>query len=322
MSNQTLSQIKLPQGYSLRSIQNGDEEGVAQVISQAWKQLCEQTGTHSDLESIDVTRDIVKWFVHDPQNVLGWVITLGEEIVGVTFLSTYSDKVDGGEIIAVSPNHQGKSLGRILTNLLIQHSTSPSIRLTQDSFNTASFSLYLDCGFDPVEYLSCIECIQKEPSPSAPKKGSTLSITHNGTSLTLRPMAESDLDAVDALFRECNDCSRKREDSVIFSMSKNHESSTIPYVLFEGSKLLAYSFGFHHGGYTVARSEDLLKILVENYSLMDSTFLCYVSSLQHVSFVRWLLQDKKKFKLHRNVTLMSKGWYSPPKYIYLPNVVW
>lgn len=104
----------------MRIVQKGDEEPLAQVIQQAWKQLCKHTGTHSDLESIEAARHVVKWETHDPDNVSGWVITHGEEIVGLTFLSKYCDKVHGAEVIAVSPNHQGKALGRFLTNLLIR----------------------------------------------------------------------------------------------------------------------------------------------------------------------------------------------------------
>ena len=119
MNDQTLSQIELPQGYSIRNVQKGDEETMAQVIQQAWKQLCEQTGTRSDLTDIDEARGLIKWEMHDADSISGWVITCGEEIVALTFMCKYSEKVHGVEIVAVSPYHQGKSLGRILTNLSV-----------------------------------------------------------------------------------------------------------------------------------------------------------------------------------------------------------
>ena len=135
-------------------------------------------------------------------------------------------------------------------------------------------------------------------------------------------MLQSDLQAVDVLFQECNDCSRFNETRDFVTGVAEDPSKAVPYVLLDGTNLVGFTTGFNHEGYSIAKTEDYLRIMIENFSVVDNSFLCYVSSLRYPNLARWLLQDKKRFRLHRNVTLMCKGWYSPPKYLYMPSIVW
>lgn len=135
-------------------------------------------------------------------------------------------------------------------------------------------------------------------------------------------MTSSDLQAVDVLFEECNDASRFKETRDFVTGTAEDPHKGVPYVLMEGTNLVAFTTGFNHEGYTVAKTEDYLKLMIDNFSVVDSSFVCYVSSIRYPNLTRWLLKDKKRFRLHRNVTLMCKGVYTPPKYFYLPCIVW
>src|SRR5262249_1944998 len=132
------------------------------------------------------------------------------------------------------------------------------------------------------------------------------------------------------LFEQCNSCSRLEETKNLLQWGLDNfkeDSSGMPYVL-ENShdgQLYAFTTGLDHGGYTVAVSEKHVQTLLENYRLINGPQMhlaVYVSATRYPNLLRWILQDRKKFRLDRSVTLMAKGWFSPPSLVYLPNIVW
>src|SRR5215212_8481794 len=98
-------------------------------------------------------------------------------LVGSNFLSLM-DPVAGVGPITVGPSYQGQGLGRTLMQDVIDYARRHNIeqvRLMQDSFNTASLSLYASLGFDVKEPVAFMQA-----APLAEADDSVRPITESG----------------------------------------------------------------------------------------------------------------------------------------------
>ena len=141
-------EIKLPEGYSLRNFQKGDEERYLTLMHKAgfenWR--------------TEQVRDILKNPL-SPEGIY-FVIFDSKLVATACALDRTSEKErDAGNLIgelswvACDPSHRGKHLGKTVCAAVVRHfllRKYQSIFLLTDDWRLAAIKTYLELGFEPV----------------------------------------------------------------------------------------------------------------------------------------------------------------------------
>ena len=140
----------------IRPMREEDAETCGRICYEAFKNLANCHNFPPDLPSPEFGIQLAQGFVANPQ--IYSIIAENEdgEIVGSNYLWEY-DAIRAVGPVSVDPHKQAKGAGRKLMEAVIERGAgSEGIRLVQDSFNTASMSLYASQGFDVKEPLVMI----------------------------------------------------------------------------------------------------------------------------------------------------------------------
>ncbi len=169
----------------IRPVRPEDAEACGRIIYEAFKGVNERHGFRPDFPSAEAATQLVRHFIGDP-SVFGLVAESGDRVVGSNFLSEW-DAVRSVGPITVEPGLQARGTGRRLMEAVVERGRGAAcIRLVQDSFNTASLSLYASLGFEVKEPLALMEG----------RTGGELPAGYE-----VRPMRDEDLGAVAELCR-------------------------------------------------------------------------------------------------------------------------
>jgi len=122
---------------------------VGEILCQAFNNGAERHGYAPRIKSV---QEGTAWawsiFRHAPHEIL--VADVADRVAGICCLHPRGDQGGIGPV-AVDPAHQGKGIGRQLMDALVKRAAAlQSVRLFQESFNPASFSLYYSFDFLPV----------------------------------------------------------------------------------------------------------------------------------------------------------------------------
>ncbi len=133
----------------VRNMTRADLDRVGEILCTAFNAGAERHGYAPRIKSIQ-EGTAWAWTIlrHAPHEIL--VADVADRIAGIGCLHPRGDRGGIGPV-AVDPAYQGKGIGRQLMEALIEKTNAlQSVRLFQESFNPASFSLYYSFDFLPV----------------------------------------------------------------------------------------------------------------------------------------------------------------------------
>jgi N-acetylglutamate synthase-like GNAT family acetyltransferase len=148
-------------GINIRTIARSDLDRVGEILFEAFSVAATQRGY---APRIDNVKEGVSWawavLRHGPNDVI--IAEIDNYIVGVCCLNKRG--MNGGVgPVAVDPKYHGNGIGHQLMTALIRKAEDlKSVRLFQEAFNPASFSLYYSLDFMPVAELLDLSVAREE----------------------------------------------------------------------------------------------------------------------------------------------------------------
>ena len=170
---------------SIRPMTEADVPAVGEIIAVAFNDVFQRHGFPAPWPEPQAAVIMPSLYLNYP-GARGFVAQRDGRVVGSGFALIRGDKAGIGPV-SVAPEAQGSGAGRaIMERLLEEVRDCSSVRLIQEAFNTASFSLYTKLGFvvRDVAPLLVAEDPQPEPPANPP---------------AVRPMTPADLESVAAL---------------------------------------------------------------------------------------------------------------------------
>ncbi|HZI20850.1 MAG TPA: GNAT family N-acetyltransferase [Pyrinomonadaceae bacterium] len=282
---------------TIRPAAPDDAEDCGRIIYEAFKNIAERHNFRPDFPSIEAATQLAGGFIADP-SVFGVVAESGGRVVGSNFLWEWDDIRAVGPI-TVDPGVQARGTGRRLMEAVIERGRAAAgVRLVQDSFNTASLSLYASLGFDVREPLALMEGTPR----SAPPDG-----------YEVRPMRDEDLDTVGDLSRRVHGFDRTGELKGLAPMLR-------PFVALREGRLAAYvsAPGFWPLNHAVAESDEDMQALLSGAAAQTEQPLAFLLPTRQAALFRWCLREG--LRVVKPMTLMTTGEYSEPRGSYFPSV--
>ncbi len=281
----------------IRPARPEDTDACGRIIYEAFKGIAERHSFRPDFPSADAAAQLAHHFINDPA-VFGVVAESGGRVVGSNFLSEW-DAVRSVGPITVDPRLQARGTGRRLMEAIVERGLgAASVRLVQDSFNTASLSLYASLGFEVKEPLALIE-----GSPAGePAAG-----------YEVRPMREEDLGAVAELGRKVHGFERTGE-------LKSLAPIINPFVALRGGRVTAYASapGFWPLNHAVAEGDEDIKALLAGAATATGAPLSLLLPTRQAALFRWCLSVG--LRVAKPMTLMAMGEYHEPHGSFHPSV--
>lgn len=274
-----------------------DAEACGRIIYEAFKDVAEHHGFSPDFPAVETATRLVQSFIAHP-SIFAVVAEEDGRVVGSNFLAE-GDTVRGVGPITVDPRLQGGGVGRRLMAAVLERANGAAgIRLLQDAFNMRSVSLYASLGFEVRE-------------PVLVMAGRPMS--QPGSEITVRRLAERDLDACNALCARIHGFSRANELAdaarLLAPVVSEREGRVTGY-------LTAPTFWIANHG--VAETEDDLKALILGAGATNAEPLSFLLPVRQASLFRWCLSEG--LKAAKPMTLMTIGEYRTPDGIYIPSV--
>jgi predicted N-acetyltransferase YhbS len=281
----------------IRPARPEDAEACGRIIYEAFKGIAERHNFRPDFPSADAATQLAHHFINDPA-VFGVVAESGGRVVGSNFLSEW-DAVRSVGPITVDPKLQAKGTGRRLMEAVVERGRGAAgIRLVQDSFNTASLSLYASLGFEVKEPLALIEGMPKDEVP---------------VGFEVRPMRDDDLGAVADLCRRVHGFVRAGELKGLSPLLK-------PFVAVREGRVTAYASapGFWPLNHAVAETDEDMQALLTGAAAATEAPLSFLLPTRQAALFRWFLS--RGLRVVKPMTLMSMGEYREPRGSFYPSV--
>jgi len=282
----------------IRRMKAEDVETCGRICYEAFKGISENHNFRPDFLSAQAGIDLMRMLFESP-NSFSVVAERDGVVIGSNHLVEY-DAIRAVGPITVDPATQAKGAGRMLMEAVIERGKgSAGIRLVQDSFNTASLSLYASLGFDVKEPLALIEGELKDDLPP---------------NVTVRAIEEGDYQACADLCRTIHGFDRLNE-------LKNMPPFLTSFVAIRDGRLTAYTSApyFWPLNHAVAETEDDMKVLlIGTANFSPGQPLTILLPTRQTSLFRWCL--KQGMRVIKPLTLMSMGEYHKPRGCYLPSV--
>jgi len=283
----------------IRPMKLEDVETCGRICYEAFKDISERHNFRPDFTSAQAGIDLMRMLVDSPHS-FSVVAERDGEVIGSNHLVEY-DAIRAVGPITVDPAVQAKGAGRMLMEAVIERGQgSAGIRLVQDSFNTASLSLYASLGFDAKEPLALIEGELKGDLPP---------------DVTVRAIEEQDYEACAELCRKTHGFDRLNE-------LKNMPPFLTSFVALRDGRLTAYASAPHFWplNHAVAETEEDMQSLLLGAAgnLSPDRPMSFILPTRQTSLFRWCL--KQGMRVIKPMTLMAMGEYHEPRGCYLPSV--
>ena len=270
---------------------------IGRICYESFRDLQEAHGFSPDFPTVDLAQQVLGMMV-ERDDFYGVVALLDGQPVGSNFLSLM-DPVAGVGPITIDRSCQGHGVGRALMEDLIAYARRNNIeqvRLFQDSFNVVSLSLYASLGFDVKEAAAFMQA-----KPAAE------------TDETVRPIAETDLPAIEELSKRIYKSSRRNE--VAAAAPYGFEA----FLREQQGRLTGYLIPgiFGHG---VAETEqDALALIGEAARRLPPPRARFFCPLSETDFFRQTL--KAGCRVIKVMNYMAMGRYQPPTRVWMPSVL-
>ena len=282
----------------LRLPTSNDVPELGRICYEAFKDISDKHHFPSDFPSVAMARMIIGIFTASEEEY-GVAAMMDGQPAGSNFLLA-ADEVGGLGPITVEVSAQGNGIGRALMQNVIDHAKDAGIekvRLLQDSFNMASLALYASLGFDTKHPAALML-----PSPG----------DHADDSV--RPVAETDLDAIEELSRRIYKSSRRNE------VSANIGRPFRPFLRERAGHVVAY-YCLGIAGHGVAETEeDMVALVREAARQSPPEFHRTFCPLTEGSLYRRFLAAG--FRNIKVMNLMAIGPYEEPDGVWVPSVLY
>lgn len=275
-----------------------DVEKCGRICYEAFAGIADRHNFRRDFPSPEAGIDLTQGFFASP-DVYSVVAEQDGEVIGSNHLWEY-DAIRAVGPITVDPNAQAKGAGRMLMEAVIERGKgSAGVRLVQDSFNTASLSLYTSLGFDVKEPLALMGGELKGDLPAG---------------VSVRPIKQEDYDSCAELCRKAHGFDRLNE-------LKNTPPFLTSFVALRDGRVAAYASApqFWALNHAVAETEDdMHALLLGAGNLLPGQPISFLLPTRQSALFRWCLEQG--MRVVKTMTLMSMGEFHEPRSCYLPSV--
>lgn len=285
----------------IRPIEPSDIDAAARIAFEAFAGIADRHGFPRDFPSVDAARGLVTAF-EGHRSIWGVVAELDGRVVGSNFLDERGS-VRGVGPITIDPAVQAGGIGRALMQAALERAAgSQSVRLLQDSFNTASLALYASLGFNVTEQVAVVAGV-----PTG----------RNDASITVRALTADDLEACEQLSLAVHGFTRTEE--LRDALDWPHLT---PVVAHRNGRLVAYATTFDDFGVAqaVAETEDDLFELVLGAVSPDGPPASFLLPLGQHTLVRRCLAGG--LRIVKPMTYMVVGPYQRPQGAWIPSVLY
>lgn len=284
-------------GITIRPAVASDAEACGRIIFDAFKGIADRHAFPRDFPSAEIATQLAHAFIASP-SVFGVVAERDGQVAGSNFLGE-SDPIRAVGPITVDSGAQGHGIGRRLMEAVVERGRDAAgIRLVQDAFNTRSMSLYASLGFDVMEPLLLVS--------GKPRSGPVAGVE-------VRPLADADMGACEALCRKVHGVTRNgevREAGKLFR----------PLVLTRNGRLTGYLTAptfwiMNHG---VAETDEDMTALILGAAAISQDPVSFLLPTRSRTLFRWCLSEG--LRAVKPMTLMARGQYQEPQGSYFPSV--
>jgi predicted N-acetyltransferase YhbS len=288
----------------VRPIESMDVAAAGRIAFEAFAGIAERHGFPRDFPSVDSALELVGSFA-EHASIWGVVAEVDGRVVGSNFLDERS-AVRGVGPITVDPAAQSAGVGRRLMAAALDRAAADgvmSVRLVQDSFNTASLSLYASLGFDVAEPVALVAGVP-----------SNLGVDCAGVAVS--PLVDDDLAGCEQLCVSVHGFSRTVE------LRDALEAPGItPVVAPRGGRVVAYAptrtaFG---GAPPGGESDDDLFALLVGAVTPDGPPASFLLPLRQHQLLRRCLAAG--LRIVKPMTYMVLGPYRRPSGAWIPSVL-
>ena len=282
----------------LRPPEPADTPELGRICYEAFRGISTRHGFPPDLPDAEAGARVVDLIQRLPGR-FGVAALVNDRLVGSNFMMV-ADPVAGLGPITVDPACQARGVGRRLMEAALAFAASRGIaqvRLMQDSYNTASLSLYASLGFEVREPVGLMQAGPgAEPHPA------------------IRPAVPDDLTALDELTRRHYRTSRRHELAAWLELGH-------PVMVFEGGDRLEGYLMPGKLGHGVATNLAVASALISQISryLVDGQNL-FFCPLRQAALYREALQQG--CRLMKVMNLMTFGPYEPPEPTWMPSIAY
>jgi GNAT superfamily N-acetyltransferase len=304
MTTATLSASRageLSSDVILRPIEHRDGGQAARIVYEAFARIHDHHRFARDFPTREAATQLVEAFIDHPR-IWGVVAEADGRIVGSNFLDERGP-ITGVGPITVSPEAQGARVGRRLMEAVLQRGRDArGVRLLQDSFNTASLSLYASLGFDPRAPIALLRGPVNAEVPARTE---------------VRPAQRDDLAACEALSLRVHGYERTNE------LADAIDSPGLsPFVTICDGRVTAYAttLALFPAAHAVAESDESMQALIAGAVAPTGAPAAFLLPVRQAELFRWCLNAG--LRVVKPMTYMTVGEYREPRGAWLPSVLY
>ena len=292
------SATALPAGVQLVPAEPQHVPELGRICYEAFKDVADRHGFKPDFPSVQAARTVIATLV-DRKDFYGVAAIVNGELAASNYLSL-TDPVAGIGPITVDCAFQGRDLGRALMQDVIDHARSNNItrvRLLQDAFNIASLSLYASLGFDvkhPVAEIHLNAAVKADA--------------------TVRPVHESDIEALDALCQKNYKSSRRNE------LAAAVRAGLSPVLRERGGRFTGYLIPGLFGHGVAETHDDAVALATQAARLIPHERARSLCPLDDGPLFRAFL--KAGCRTVKMLNLMAMGPYEAPSSVWMPSILY
>lgn len=290
-----------PPQVMLRPIEHRDAGEAARIVYEAFAGIHDHHRFARDFPTVEAAAQLVEGFIDHPQ-IWGVVAEADGRIIGSNFLDERGPVLGVGPI-TVDPVTQSAGVGRRLMEAMLERGRSArGVRLLQDSFNTASLSLYASLGFDPRDPIALLSGPVNAPVPPG---------------IQVRPAYRDDLTACAALSHRVHGYERTNE------LADAIDSPALsPFVAIDDGRVTAYAttLTFFPAAHAVAESDETMRALIARAAAATGAPAAFLLPVRQAELFRWCLAAG--LRVVKPMTYMTVGEYSEPRGSWIPSVLY
>jgi predicted N-acetyltransferase YhbS len=286
----------------IRPIEHSDAESCGKIGYEAHKAISSAHGYPSEQHSKEFGIGLINNLLDNP-NSWGVLAERQGKTLGSIFLHEFPPSpvaVIGP--LTVSPAAEGRGIGRSLLEAALTQANKQNydqIRLVQSPSHIRSFVLYTKCGFILREPLFLMQ-------------GRPLKDDNSTSSINVRLLrSDNDVSVCNELCKSIHGFSREME----LRQAKDQGIATI---IEQNGVISGYSAGIGILGHAVANSNEDLKVLIANASVILGPG--FFVPARNYEVINWLLECG--FQIGWPANLMTIGPYQEPLAPFLPSLAY